>query len=356
MKNKLALTLLFFLLSTCFVLAQIESSTLVRDTIFVYDTLYITDTIHIERPSIELVRLDSKPIEEIYSESLNKDFKIGEKVIIFLDGTATIYDSNIIHTDKLINSKKSEEMKKLSFLSLMFFAFQNMVLAQNDIGLSIGGGLHNLVVDYSGQNEFANVFMVTDTKLEACFNAGLNIRRPIVKNKLQLNAGLNYYYLSPTSFPVTIQNGEPVEVNTIDSLAIERPYIPNFLNQDENFTTAFHLISLPIGVYANTKWVRPGVGVELYHKRAKVASNITYTDQDGNIVAQNQKHIIPYTGVSVFGGLQIPIAKRFDIEMKYTLGLTSEYIANYNDVEIKTQLQRIELAARYQLGKKNKEK
>jgi len=136
MLRKFTYVFLLFQLISSALNAQSNSNLLGSpDTILVYDTLVITDTIRISRSPI-----DFKDLEKLSTTKLSyievKNAVSNEKLFIFSNGqTATLSDSNIKSVNNNFNSKNSDEMKKIGFLGVVLFAFQNMVLAQNDVGV-----------------------------------------------------------------------------------------------------------------------------------------------------------------------------------------------------------------------------
>jgi len=155
MLKKITSFILFFHFICLSINAQLDSNLLgSRDTIFVYDTLLIVDTIRISRSPIDfkdLEKLSTKKLSYIEVENAYSN----EKLLIFSNGqTATLSDSNIKSLNNNFNSKNSDEMKKIGFLGVMLFAFQNMVLAQNDVGVYLGGGAYNLLVNDEPNTNF----------------------------------------------------------------------------------------------------------------------------------------------------------------------------------------------------------
>lgn len=118
-KIKIVLIVLFFGLLYYPIEAQ-------RDTIFIYEEIIVYDTI---------VVYDTIPksIENIKTKRQNTELITGEKakLLLFYDNKAATIslDSIILKENQILLIKNSESMKKLSFIGLVLFAFNSMVLS-----------------------------------------------------------------------------------------------------------------------------------------------------------------------------------------------------------------------------------
>lgn len=316
MKNKILLCLSIILFGGLSLNAQ--STPIIQDTVFVYDTLYITDTIRINKSDWlieeELPTLD---FSNLYQDENQHLF------IFSSDKTATFSINDIIKANNNFNSLKSEKMKKVSFLSLMLVAFQTMVLAQNDISVSLGGGIHNTQTSEQ-----------IDTKFAPLFKVGVGYKRPIIRDKFLLNMELNYHLLATSQF---------------DSVFSSQPTIET-VRTGTSFNRNFHLISVPVSVHLNHKLFRPGVGIEYYYKRTSPTNELILGT--GQIIQLEDKSFTEFHGLSVVVGLQIPISERLNIDLKYARGVTNEEISSNNNGIFTTKMQRAEIGIKYRLMKK----
>lgn len=121
-------TILLFL-SVFFVRAQ--------DTIFVYETIYLTDTVWLEpiRDTDEMECLQSIEDATLLFDTLENSATL---VYFSAQQSATI-PINRIYTQR--NQLKSTSMKKASFFTLMFLAFQSIGYAQPDFSAKLGGSV-----------------------------------------------------------------------------------------------------------------------------------------------------------------------------------------------------------------------
>ena len=319
--------------------AQLDSSLLGnRDTIFVYDTLVIIDTIRISRPPI-----DFKDLEKLATKKLSylevKNAHSNEKLFIFSNGqTATLSDSNIKSVNNNSNSKNSEQMKKIGFLGVMLFAFQNMVLAQNDIGVYFGSGVYNLlVVDESNTN-----FVPTA-------HLGISYQEPFANDKLFYDIKLNYSYLSPTTFD---------SVDSISVSIIEFPLTGSIgvnstpTTSIESATTDYHcnILSLPLTLGLNGGGFRPFIGIEPYWKDYQYISRPVDT-ADSKLTGFGVSGTS--YGANAIIGFQIPFSKRFALNASYVRQFTVEEVPDIPFSPNKdVQFQRLDISLRYRLFKK----
>jgi len=328
---------LFFLIFTA-TSAQTHSEFIGdRDTIFVYDTLIIVDTIHISRTPI-----DFKDLEKLSSKKLSylevNNAKTDEKLFIFSNGqTATLSNSYINLTNNNLNSKNSDEMKKIGFLGVMLFAFQNMVLAQNDIGVYLGSGAYNLLV-----------LDEKNTNFVPSINLGISYQVPFANDKLFYDIKLNYSYLSKTKF----NSVDSVSISVID-FPFTGPPVNNMpMTTIKAATSRYHcsILSLPLTLGLNGGSFRPFIGIEPYYKDFQYLS--TPSDSQENSLTGFGVSSTSI-GASAIVGFQIPFSKRFALNASYLRQFTVEDVPNIQYSPNKdVQFQRLDLSIRYRLFKK----
>ncbi len=313
-----------------------------RDTIFVYDTLVIVDTIRISRSPI-----DFKDLEKLSSKELSylevKNAHSNEKLFIFSNGqTATLPDSNIKSINNNFNSKNSDEMKKIGFLGVVLFAFQNMVLAQNDVGIYLGSGTYNLLVADEENTNFVPTA-----------HLGVSYQEPFANDKLFFDIRLNYSYLSATRFEsidsISISFAELPAFGSGGNVIIEEPMITTTI---EEATTDYscHVFSLPMTLGLNGGKFRPFIGIEPYLKE------YNYFSKSINVSSNRLTGIGfsgPSFGASAILGFQIPFSERLSLNTSYVRQFTIE---KRPDIQLSpnkdVQFQRLDLILRYRLFKK----
>ena len=330
----------FILFSISTINAQLDSDLVgSRDTIFIYDTLVVVDTIRISRSPI-----DFKDLEKLSSKELSylevKNAHSNEKLFIFSNGqTATLPDSNIKSVNNNFNSKKSDEMKKIGFLGVMLFAFQNMVLAQNDVGIYVGSGAYNLLV-----NDKPNTNFVPTAHI------GVSYQKPFASDKLFTDIRLNYSYLSATRFS-SIDN---ISYMTLETTVTEPGGISTetLVTRNDASSTDYscHIFSVPLIIGLNGKKFRPFVGIEPYLKDYLYLSTSIDTPQNIGVstgVAGGS------FGANAILGFQIPFSERFALNASYLRQFTVEKKSNVKIIPLRdVQSQRVDLSLRYRLFKK----
>ena len=318
--------------------AQLDSDSLgSRDTIFVYDTLVIVDTIRISRSPIDfkdLEKLSSKKLSYIEVENATSK----EKLFIFSNGQiATLSDLSIKSTNNNFNSKNSDEMKQIGFLGVVLFAFQNMVLAQNNVGVYLGSGAYNLlVVDEENTN-----FVPT-------LNLGIYYQQAFANDKLFYDVKFNYSYLSQTKF----NSIDSVSISVIDFSPIGPPVSSMPVTTIEAATSIYHcnIFSLPLTLGLNSGKFRPFIGVEPYFKDYQYISTPIDTPESRLVGFGVSSTSI---GASAVVGFQIPFSKRLAFNASYLRQFTVEEVPNIQYSPIKdVQFQRLDLSLRYRLFKK----
>jgi hypothetical protein len=286
-----------------------------RDTVFIYrtkivlDTLVIHDTIWIPRNET-ISRLDKMSSKPLYLNDLQPDARL---LLFFNHESATIPVNSILLAENL---KNSVSMKKLSFIGVVLFAFQSMVLAQSDFGLSAGTGLWWTKCNVSSAG----------SEFSPLLNIGTYAKVPLHGN-LFLRTGINYHYMFRNgsykqkldySMPVTIGDGESA--------------------------SAYHLFSLPLQLGLELPRFEPYLGMEY-----------TYRVSESWLNAKK-------SSLGVSAGLNYNISSLMSLGLNYQLGLkadtrlngslidplSSEVIGNY-DYSWKTD--RVQFSLYYSLKK-----
>ncbi len=211
-------------------------------------------------------------------------------------------------------------MKNLLVLCILFFAFQNSVSAQGDLGLVIGGGLHNqdIISDMTPS-------LSTATKFSPQFKFGFSYQHNLKGDKLKLSTGLNFHYLTKTkrqfsSVSITsesiISSGSP-----LDDVALTPFNSSEITSRDAHFA-----IAVPLILSVNWKKISIGGGAE-YQVRT----------------------INPNIGFGYIGNIQFCLSERFSIDANYVRSLTN---SNSDSTQSKSRTQRIEASIRYRLSEK----
>jgi hypothetical protein len=310
MKTNIALPLFFIycLLDFLGINAQgMAKSKLMRtapDTIVVYDTIFVTDTIRIFKPLKKIAQMESLPSSCMKYKPFSVDTSI-KKILIFSRGAAATFSINgILDSVQIIHLNKSESMKKLSFWGVVLFAFQNMVLAQNNVSLQIGVGAYKL------QNiDQMNVRPAAD------FMAGLGYSRSMGNGKMRLNIDLNYHYKLKTSayFP------EEVRLDPFMETRIAR------------YTKPFQMINLPVSVQWNKKTISPFVGAAPYFEWTNFDQ--IFTTDSGE--SKSFPTTVNYYGLDLFAGVEIPISHKFQARISYYRSIIETGGASPKRVEAK---------------------
>jgi hypothetical protein len=270
------------LLYTSFVYSQ-KSSSKNQDTIFVYETVTIFDTVHVydtvkvfENKKLEVI--GTKELKLLQLDTANKRANL---LIISQNQTATIPINGIILNE---NIKNFESMKKLSFFGVVLFAFQSMIMAQSDFGISAGGGAW-----WSVCNE-----PIVTSAYSPTLNVGLYYEQPL-SNNLFVKAELNYNYLfNNLSYKGYIDfNGtKKVTFGNAESAA------------------DYHQISIPLQIEYKIGRFKPSLGMEYSYRIAQSWLN---------------------KQISVFeltAGLNFKINDKFLLGFNYYSGLTKDYKIN----------------------------
>lgn len=314
---------------------------IVFDTLVVYDTLFVTDTIKIIKNRPKISNIEQLPLSNILVQIENKE---GEKILLLNENfAATISKERILVVDKnnnLFTNQKSTKMKKIGFFGVVFFAFQNMVVAQNNISIGLGSGFYQIATILP-TFEPAYGGTLNKTAPSALYKLGINGEKSIAKGKLSIVASLNYAFQQKTIYnPMAIINSTPV-MNK-DNFAYNKNY-------DRNY----HSISIPLALRLNMPWIKPLVGVEGYLRTTPIEYS-TFTDPATGKTSR-EKNITGYFGVGLLGGCDIALSKKLTIRLSYCKGLTIESRSQGGLLDkVESRLNKTEIALFYSFSKKKK--
>ena len=205
-------------------------------------------------------------------------------------------------------------MKNLLLLCILFFAFQSTILAQNDFGIVLGGGLHNQ--DFISDSK---------SKFTPHLKAGFSYQRNIVNNRLRLSSSLNFHYFngvkrefdSSTESSIVVENG--IWEGEDEALNAYNPY--------EVSNKSYFAATLPTTLSINCKKFSFGGGIEFQYRTVN-----------------------PNVSLGYIGNIQYRLSERFSVNANFVRSLTNDSYSIWS--RPKTRTQRIEASIRYQLLKK----
>lgn len=247
---------------------------IVYETVIVYDTIFIYDTVKIsDHAKLNKIKSKQLILNVLQYDTANQRANL---LIISPNQTATIPINSIILNE---NIKKYESMKKLSFFGVVLFAFQNMVIAQTNFGVSAGGGTWWA----KSNNPFGSV------EFSPTFNTGLFFSQPL-SNAFNLKMEVNYSYLmSNYSYKAIVDTLNWVVTGEGES------------------ATNYHQISLPLQVGYKIGEFRPFLGVEYSYRFSE-----SWLD----------KRIYSF---GVIGGVNYLFNDKFSVSLNYYQGLSDDY-------------------------------
>lgn len=311
------LIIFHFLLYPFFVYGQKPASKNILDTVFIYETITVFDTVHIYDTvkvfkNTRLEAIEPKELKILQLDTANKRANL---LIISKDQTATIPINGIILNE---NIKNSGSMKKLSFFGVVLFAFQSMVMAQSDYGVSAGAGIWWATCNKP----------IVKSVYSPILNFGLYYEQPLWKN-LFVKAELNYYYLfSNYSY---------------------KGYIDFINNNEVTFGDAesgddYHQFSIPLQIGYKIGKIEPSLGMGYSYRI---------------LIDRLRKRISIF---ELTAGLNYNITDKVSLGLNYYYGLTKDYkindILNFPDEKIANDYfwksSRVGLSLHYSL-KKNKQ-
>lgn len=289
------------------------------DTIFVYDTIFVTDTIRVYRGLHKMSSINEIPTHSLLGRQALR-ITTDEKILIISTGVAATFSPTaIIDSTNIVNTKNFESMKKVNFLGVMLFAFQNMVLAQNNFSFNAGTGIYRNTATTNVRSRNAATLLT-----------GIGYSRNFAKDKLRFNADLNYHFLFRSDFGA---------VNSVNF--VETGYYTK-----EAFDQNYHLLSLPVSLQLNRKWCSPFIGAEVYYKQSQ---KITSSSDPLGDVTPDMTYYYTNPGAAIFAGIQVPLYKRIALDLKYTQGITPENESGSLRERYTSTISRFELNLRYLL-------
>lgn len=264
--------------------AQIPDTVYVYDTLVVYDTIVIHDTLRLRdevvKDSLELEYLMHQI--EVKQAIIQIDTATSRANLLVPFGykSATIPINGIILTE---NTKKLESMKKYSFFGLVFFAFQTMVIAQADYGISAGSGIW-----WPHTKEYE-----VSTEVAPTFNAGVFISKGIFNNRFGLELEVNYHFLMNNYTYKFV-------VNTLEHRVIG----------DAEAASCFHQVSVPLNLFLNLQKFKVYTGLEYAFRTSESWAK----DASGNRYAINS--------LGLTAGLSYQLTGRLLLDLRFRQGLT----------------------------------
>jgi hypothetical protein len=257
----------------------------IYETVIEYDTVYVHDTITINDKSVGniLEFIQPKKAEVNLLLDTNHD---RANAVIFSGGHAATFPVNRIMYSE--NIKNSTDMKKVSFIGLTLFAFNSMVLAQTDFGISAGGGLWWTNCNYS----------YVKTEFSPYVNLGPYLQLP-VGNHLNLGLGVNYHFLF-NNYGYKTELG--TKIATGDTI-----YSDIILLGDGEAASNYHQFSIPMEISYRIGKLSPFVGFEYSYRISE-----SWLDKSQH-------------SYGLLGGINYTLSEKFGLSVNYYCGLTKDY-------------------------------
>lgn len=316
-RNKLSLAILL-LLCSIWVNGKTPSVLSPNDTIFVYETVTLYDTIYVHDTIRVIEDLKVEPINsketELFLLQIDSTSMQANLLIVSKERTATLPINSIILNENIQNLKS---MKKISFLGVVLFAFQSMVMAQTNYGITAGVGTW-----WAKCSEPS-----VGTEYSPTLKTGVYVEHAVGESFF-LKTELNYHFLN--------------------SNYSYKTYIYNDYFGDSEAASNYHQFSIPLQVGFSFGRVKPYLGVEYSYRISESWLN-TQINSFG-----------------VLGGLNYSISDNLSFSLNYHNGLTKdlEYSGTILNPATKEKIKdynfywkssSIELALYYRLkNKKNK--
>lgn len=247
-----------------------------KDTVYVYKTKVVYDTIYVTDTVIEKVFVHTPNPTTLSILRLDTLHKKAALTVVSSNYTANIPLSQIVYTD---NFGKAAGMKKLSFMGVVMFAFKNMVVAQTDLGVSIGSGIW-----------WANCSKPLATAAyKPTLNVGLHARIP-VDERFFIHGQIKYHYLAPnTSYKTVIDTVYFSEVGAAES------------------GSEYHQLSLPLKLGYILGPVQAAAGLEASYRISEPW------------LARNSWQF------GMLASIGYHLSKPFAMELEYYHGLTNDF-------------------------------
>jgi hypothetical protein len=310
---------------------------IVYDTLVVYDTIFVTDTVHLLKNRTPETQLANLPMQTILLESEAANKENQQFLLINRDFAATFSSQRILLSEKNTNhftTKNSDKMKKIGFFGVVFFAFQNLLIAQDKFSFSLASGFHNQRTPDIVTIDYKNATGKSTTQAKPFVKLGVHLSEKVLQEKLRLETGLQYYFLQRSDF----------QTYTPD------PKFMTTFNGGDDFSKNTHLFTLPVSVQWNSYKIKPLIGAEFFYKLKPYT--VFFTDANGATVRQQVYYNLPVYGFSTFLGAGVMLGKQIEARLTYNKGLTSEKTDQPNGSQYKTKMNRYELSFRYNLLKK----
>lgn len=339
MRSKILYILVLVLYST-----GITGQTSTNDTVYIYeevikyDTVYIQDTVYLHDKSTEFISLKPKRFNLLQVDTVS-----GEANLLMISGknSATIPINGIILNR---NIKNLESMKKVSFFGLALFAFQSMVLAQADYGISIGGGTWWSKCN----NPVINGDRFAKTELSPNLSLGIYYKQ-YIQSGFTVETGLNYrlllsnysYKASYSSSSTYFPDGTfyPVEKyyllldgsNGLEEVLMvdwEKVYAGRVVGEEAS-TINYHTLEVPLKVGYTFGKFNPNVGMryslKMYNlsKTEVIADNGKYVTDWGRSETTGLNNFINCFGV--VGGINYKVSDKLSIGLNYYHAFTKDY-------------------------------
>ena len=309
------------------------------DTLYVYDTLRVTDTL---RLPVKVAALPALEKCELSYVLLTIPTQENEKFLILNENfAATFSTKRILLSENKNNSftiKTSDKMKKIGFFGVVFFAFQHLVVAQNNLSLNIGTGGFQLVTQEI-PSTFSPGSSKFQTKTSPLFKIGVSASRDFAQHKFSIITGLNYSYLRGTPFTV-VSNFRSTQ---------ER-----YLSEGTNYETYNHLWNIPLAIRINAlKIFKPTFGLEGYFKASPVMTSPNPYRNIGTGQVEYPKSVVHYWGTSWIAGFDVEISPKLGIRLNYAKGMAVEFGKGQGSF-LQTKMNRFEISALYHLARRKK--
>ncbi len=263
----------------------------VYEDIIVYDTLVVYDTVFIAPEINNTAPLKRKSINLLQLDTINHQANL----LLISDNQTATFPINRIILNK--NIKNLKNMKKLSFFSIVFFAFQTMVLAQTNYEISVGSGVWWETSD----NEHLN------TPYSALLNTGVFAKRNLTGRNIGIKTGIEYsYLLGSNNYEIDDTMGIWHSENSSELEAI-----------NSNYGAGQHNISIPILIYFDKYKIQPFCGF-----------NYNYLITNTQTSPTGTKFFSDSHNIGLNFGICFNINNLFSVNMACKHNLTSDFNQN----------------------------
>lgn len=214
-------------------------------------------------------------------------------LIIYDDKAATIsLDSIILNENQILLINNSESMKNLSFVGLMLFAFNSMVLSQTDYHIALNSGAWY----QQGKLSYVN------KPLSPLVGTGVYAEKGLGGRNFAMKSGIEYDYLiSSRTFKFDGTTG------------VWHSNEHDFIRLDQIYGNGLHSFAIPLLIKYRKYKIHPSVGVN-YNcliSSALSENNFAYTSSTHNI------------GLNY--GVNAPLSSSFSINIEFRHNLTADY-------------------------------